>query len=168
MEMEPWEVWIRSTELHAFVHRYEAWLWPTLQTLHIFGFTLLFGTVVFFDLRALGFAKGVPLGAIHRLIPWGVAGYIGNILIGIIFFSGHPDQYYYNNAFRLKLLFMLVAGVNLLAFYGSSAFGEAKALPAGAAAPLRVKILAGTSLCAWVAVLVCARMITFNRPPFFH
>jgi hypothetical protein len=136
--------------------------------LHLFGFTLLIGTVGFFDPRALGLAKGIPLGTIHRLIPWGIAGYIGNLLLGIVFFSGHPERYYYNNAFRMKLLFTLVAGVNILAFYGSSAFAEAKALPAGASAPLRIKIIAGTSLFAWVAVLVCARMITFNRPPFFH
>jgi hypothetical protein len=126
MEMEPWEVWVRSTELHHFVQQYEPRLWPVLQTLHLFGFTLLFGTVGFFDLRALGFAKGIPLQAIHRLIPWGIAGFVGNILLGIIFFSGHPDQYFYNNSFRLKLMFMAVAGINILAFYGTSAFHEAR------------------------------------------
>ena len=168
MEMEPWEVWVRSTELHHFVHQYEPRLWPVLQTLHLFGFTLLFGTVGFFDLRALGFAKGIPLQAIHRLIPWGIAGFVGNILLGIVFFSGHPDQYFYNNSFRLKLMFMAVAGINILAFYGTSAFHEAKKLPADAGVPLRIKIIAGISLSAWVAVLVCGRMITFNRPPFFH
>ena len=168
MEMEPWEVWVRSTELHHFVHQYEPRLWPVLQTLHLFGFTLLFGTVGFFDLRALGFAKGIPLQAIHRLIPWGIAGFVGNILLGIVFFSGHPDQYFYNNSFRLKLMFMAVAGINILAFYGTSAFHEAKKLPADASVPRRIKIIAGISLSAWVAVLVCGRMITFNRPPFFH
>ena len=168
MEMEPWEVWVRSTELHHFVHQYEPRLWPVLQTLHLFGFTLLFGTVGFFDLRALGFAKGIPLQAIHRLIPWGIAGFVGNILLGIVFFSGHPDQYFYNNSFRLKLMFMAVAGINILAFYGTDAFHEAKKLPADASVPLRIKIIAGISLSAWVAVLVCGRMITFDRPPFFH
>jgi hypothetical protein len=168
MEMEPWEMWVRSTELHAFVHHYEDRLWPLLQTLHLFGFTLLIGTVGFFDLRALGLAKGIPLQAIHRLIPWGVAGYIGNILLGIVFFSGHPEQYFYNDAFRLKLIFMAVAGINILLFYGTGTFQEIKTLPADANVPLRVKIIAGTSLFAWVAVLVCGRMITFNRPPFFH
>jgi hypothetical protein len=168
MEMDPWEVWVRSTELHAFVHHYETRLWPLMQTLHLFGFTLLIGTVGFFDLRALGLAKGIPLAAIHRLIPLGIAGYIGNILLGIVFFFGHPEQYFYNNAFRLKLLFMAVAGINILLFYGSSSYEEVKTLPAAASVPLRIKIIAGTSLCAWVAVLVCGRMITFNRPPFFH
>jgi hypothetical protein len=168
VEMEPWEVWVRSTELHKFVQQHEFGLWPLMQTLHLLGFTLLFATVGFFDLRALGVAKGIPLQAVHRLIPWGIAGFIGNILLGIVFFSVHPEQYFYNNAFRLKLLFMAVAGVNILAFYGTSAFKEIKTLPADASAPLRIKVIAGTSLFAWVAVLVCGRMITFNRPPFFH
>jgi hypothetical protein len=103
-----------------------------MQTLHILGFTLLIGTVGFFDLRALGVAKGIPLRAIHRLIPFGIAGYIGNMLLGIVFFSGHPEQYFYNDAFRLKVLFMAVAGANILAFYGTSAFEEVKKLPADA------------------------------------
>jgi hypothetical protein len=139
-----------------------------MQTLHLFGFTLLFGTVGFFDLRALGFAKGVPLQAIHALIPWGIAGFVGNFLLGIVFFSGHPEQYFYNNSFRLKLLFMALAGVNILAFYGTSTYNQIKGLPADASAPLRIKVIAGVSLAAWVGVLVCGRLITFNRPPFFH
>jgi hypothetical protein len=60
MEMEPWEVWVRSTELHKFVQHHEFGLWPLMQTLHLVGFTLLFGTVGLFDLRALGVAKGIP------------------------------------------------------------------------------------------------------------
>jgi hypothetical protein len=166
--MEPWEVWVRSTELHHFVQQHEPWLWPVMQTLHLVGFTLLFGTVGFFDLRALGFANGIPLAAMHRLVPWGVAGFIGNLLLGIVFFSGHPDQYFYNNAFRLKLIFMVIAGVNILAFYGTGIFKEIKTLPAAAPVPARIKIIAAVSLGAWVGVLVCARLITFNRPPFFH
>src|SRR5438445_6688665 len=138
MEMEPWEVWVRSTELHAFVQHYEPRLWPVLQTIHLFGFTLLIGTVGFFDLRALGVAKGIPLQALHRLIPWGIAGFIGNILTGIVFFSGHPEQYFYNDAFRLKMLFMAVAGANILALYGSGGFEEVKTLPADESAPLRM------------------------------
>jgi hypothetical protein len=105
-----------------------------MQTLHILGFTLLFGTVGFFDLRALGVAKGIPLQAIHRHVPWGIAGFIGNILLGIVFFSVHPEQYFYNDAFRLKLFFMALAGINMLAFYGTGAFQEVKMLPADASA----------------------------------
>ena len=91
MEIAPWEVFIRSTALHAFVRDHEPWLWPILQTLHYFGACLLLGTVGLFDLRALGLAKGVVPRTIHRLIPVGVGAYLSNMLIGTVFFFGHPD-----------------------------------------------------------------------------
>jgi hypothetical protein len=34
--------------------------------------------------------------------------------------------------------------------------------------PLGAKVIAGTSLGMWVAVLICGRLLTFFRPPFFH
>ena len=168
MEMAAWETFIRSTELHVFIRTYEPWLWPLCETLHYLGLSILLGTVGLFDLRVLGLAKGIPIESIHRLIPWGIGGYVVNILTGIIFFVGHPDQYFYNNAFRLKALFMVVAGLNVLAFYGTSAFRELKKLGPDAETPFRAKIIAGTSLSMWVAVLICGRLLTFYRPPFFH
>ena len=168
MEIAPWELFIRSTWLHAFVVAYEPRVWPLCETLHYIGLSLLLGTVGLFDLRALGLARGVTPHAIHRLVPWGVGGYISNMLIGAVFFFGHPDQYFYNNAFRFKALLMVVAGINILVFYGTGAFAEMKTLAPSADASLRVKIIAGTSLCAWVGVLMCGRLITFFRPPFFH
>ena len=168
MEIAPWEMFIRSTALHAFVVAYEPWVWPLCETLHYIGLSLLLGAVGLFDLRVLGFARGIPYRAIHRLIPWGIAGYVVNILTGAVFFFGHPDQYFYNDAFRFKVLFMVVAGLNVLAFYGTTAFRELEKLEAGAQAPLRAKIIAGTSLGMWVGVLICGRLLTFFRPPSFH
>jgi hypothetical protein len=167
MELAPWEIWVRGTELHLFVIRHE-WVWPLCEILHYFGLSLLLGTVGLFDLRVLGVAKGIPPRAIHRLIPWGVGGYGLNVLTGIVFFAGHPDQYFYNNAFRFKALFMVLAGINLMVFYGTSLFEDMKTLAPGARAGLVTKIIAGTSLSMWLAVLVCGRLLTFYRPPFFH
>ena len=91
-----------------------------------------------------------------------------NLMTGVVFYVGHPDQYFYNNAFRLKVLFMAVAGLNVVAFYGTSAFRELATLEPEAEAPVSAKIIAGTSLGMWVAVLICGRLLTFFRPPFFH
>ena len=168
MEIAPWEVFVRSTWLHAFVVHNEPWVWPLCETLHYLGLSLLLGTIGLFDLRALGMAKGIPLRAIHRLVPFGIAGYLLNVATGIVFFSGHPDQYFYNDAFRFKALFMAVAGVNILIFYGSKIVEDMRSLAPGAASGLLLKLVAGTSLSMWIAVLVCGRLLTFFRPPFFH
>jgi hypothetical protein len=116
----------------------------------------------------LGMAKGIAPAAIHRLIPFGIGGYALNVLTGIVFFFGHPDQYFYNNAFRFKAAFMEIAGANILLFYGGDTFMQMKALPDDGEIPLRIKFIAATSLTMWVAVLICGRLLTFFRPPFFH
>src|SRR5437764_8239052 len=146
MEIEPWELYIRSTALHAFVRTYEPWVWPLCETLHYLGLSLLIGCVGLFDLRVLGMARGIPVATIHRLVPWGIGGYVVNILTGVVFFFGHPDQYFYNDAFRFKVIFMGLAGLNVLAFYGTTAFRELKALAPGTEPPPRAKMIAGASL----------------------
>jgi hypothetical protein len=168
MEIAPWEAFVRSTWLHAYVVHNEPWVWPLCETLHYLGLSLLLGTVGLFDLRALGFAKGIALRAIHRLVPWGIAGYLINAATGIVFFSGHPDQYFYNNAFRFKALFMAIAGVNVVIFYWSKIVDDMRSLAPGATSGPLLKLVAGTSLSMWIAILVCGRLLTFFRPPFFH
>ena len=68
MEIAPWELFIRSTALHAFVQAHEPWLWPLLQSLHYLGASLLIGTVGLFDLRVLGsrcVANGIHPAAVE-------------------------------------------------------------------------------------------------------
>jgi hypothetical protein len=61
---------------------------------------------------------------------------------------------------------MAIAGINVLVFYGSKAFPEMKKLPAGADAPMRIKVIAGVAL--GKRALICGRMPTWFWPPFFH
>ena len=163
-----WELFVRSTFLHQFVADQGQWLWPVLETLHYLGLSLLLGTIGMFDLRVLGMGKAIPPGTLHKLIPIGIAGFAVNALTGVTFFSGFPEQYFYNPSFWWKGTFMAIAGMNVAVFYLSSAFREVQAMPAGSDAPFRAKVIAATSLGAWIAVLICGRLLTFYRPPIFH
>jgi hypothetical protein len=118
-----------------------------------------------FDLRMLGVARGIPIGALHRLIPWGVGGYALNVLTGVLFITSAPDQYLYNPAFQVKLMLMAVAGMNVLFFY-RFVFEKVKASPGGAHAPRAAKVAAAISLACWIGVIVCGRLITYYRPPY--
>ena len=141
-----------------------AWGWPTVESLHFLGLSLLIGTVGLFDLRMLGVAKGIPMGSLHRLVPWGVGGYLTNVVTGFLFVTSAPDQYVYNPAFQTKLALMAVAGLNVLVFYRFT-FADVKASGAGDA-PLRAKVAAAVSLGCWLGVIVCGRLITYFRPPY--
>src|SRR5690606_22734377 len=95
------------------------WGWPAVESLHFIGLALLMGSVGLFDFRLLGVAPAIPTAALHKLIPWGVFGFILNLFTGMLFFVSDPGQYLYNPAFQLKMLCILIAGLNMLLFYTS-------------------------------------------------
>ena len=139
------------------------WAWPVVESLHFIGLCLLVGAIGSFDLRLLGVARRVPIAAVHRLIPWGIAGFVLNACTGLLFVLTEPDQYIFNPSFHLKVLSLAIAGVNAGLFYVTTfkqVFGPAPVLDA----PRRAKAIALVSLCAWMTVIVCGRMLTFYRP----
>ncbi len=141
------------------------WAWPTAESIHFIGLTLLIGTVGMFDLRLMGIGKQIAPAQLHRLIKFGVAGFIGNILTGLCFLSAAPDQYIYNRAFRWKLVFLTVAGLNILVFY-SAFFRKVRTLGAGAAIPMGARLVGAVSLSCWLGVITAGRLLTFYRPFF--
>ena len=161
--MEALLAFSQKSGIYAFMH--SAWGWPIVESLHFIGLSLLVGTVGLFDLRMIGLAKGIPMSALHKLVPWGVAGYALNVVTGFMFLTSAPDQYLYNPAFQTKLALMGIAGVNVLFFY-RFLFVPVKAAAAGASAPPVVKVVAAISLSCWIGVIVCGRLITYYRPPY--
>ena len=157
--------WLSQTTLASFMSG--AWEWPIAESLHFMGLSMLMGTVGLFDLRLLGFAKRIPLSALHRLIPWGIGGFVVNMLTGISFLTTFPDQYMYNPAFHLKILSMSIAGINVILFY-TTMFQKVRTLGPGEDAPMPARIIGGVSLTCWLSVIACGRLLTFYRPPAFH
>ncbi len=160
--LESLELWLDSTALSSFVSG-SLYLWPALGSLHFLGLSLLIGTVGLFDLRLLGFAKNLQPSTLHQLVPIGVLGYGINLITGTLFFVGTPDQFIYNAAFRFKMLFMLLAGINVLVFYLTT-YRDVKGVKAGAHAPMRAKVIGGISLILWLGVITYGRLLTFYKP----
>jgi len=160
--MSPFELWLRSTWLADLMHT--AWAWPTAESIHFFGLSLLMGTVGIFDLRLIGLGKRIALPSLHRLIPWGILGFFLNILTGISFFTTEPDQYLYNPSFQLKMFFIMLAGVNVMLFY-STMYRYVKNCGPGEHAPMPARLMGAASLVFWIGVMSCGRLITFFRPP---
>ena len=160
------QVWlITAIRLHSPVAELmrTAWGWPIAESLHFIGLSLLIGSIGAFDLRLLGVMKRVPIAAVHRFIPWGIAGFAVNICSGLMFLLTEPDQYILNRSFHLKLLFLAIAGLNAGMFYVTSwrvVFGDVHVYDA----PRRAKVIAAVSLSAWMGVIICGRMLTFFRP----
>jgi len=150
--------WLAATPPAALL-RERAWLYPLVETLHILGFVLLVGAVAMFDLRVLGLGRALPLRALGRyLLPWSVGGALLALPTGALLFSTQPADFLANPLFLLKLALIGAAALNAALFHVGPWRGAG--LDAGAAPP-RARIQAACSLLAWIAVIVCGRLLAY-------
>ena len=156
------EAWLKSfTTVAEFMQLH--WSWPAVESVHFIGLTLLLGSIAAWDLRLMGLLKEVPVATFHKLVPFAVAGFAINAASGSLFLVTFPNQYVYNPAFHLKVLCLILAGLNIVLFYVTS-FRQIRGLAAGEQPPLLARLSGAVSLALWLTVLVCGRMITFFRP----
>jgi uncharacterized membrane protein len=135
------------------------WWWAFMMDLHFIGLVLLIGTVGILDLRMLGFAKQIPIDPLHRLVPFAMAGFGINLVTGVLAFTGMSEYYTYDWAFWLKMLAIMLLGLNVAAFYLTGVFESVEHLGSGDDAPPLAKFIAASSLFLWFAVITLGRYI---------
>lgn len=143
---------------------YSRWGWPIAEIVHFTGLCLLIGAVGTFDLRMIGWVKGLRLSALHKLVPFGVLGFALSLASGTMFVVTAPDQYLYNPAFQTKVVLLAIAGANMALFYLTAA-RSLQGLADDASPPRSARFFAAVSLAAWFGVIACGRVITAFRPP---
>lgn len=151
--------WIKASAVQAFV-LHEPWMWPTCETLHFIGLSLLFGIVLVVDLRMMGLIKQVSFAALHRLLPWAILGFAINLLTGMAFYiASHDSNHYTTSAtFQWKMVLVLIAGANALYF---TVFDEPWELGPGEDAPLTAKAMAASAVLLWIGIMFCGSMLPF-------
>jgi uncharacterized membrane protein len=138
---------------------FSKWWWTFMMAMHFLGLILIVGTVGLLDIRIMGFLKQLPVAPVHRLLPWGLAGLGINILTGLMAFAGRPENYIFSIAFWLKMLALMLLGLNAVAFYMTNIFGDVERLKAGEDATISAKLIAASSLLLWFAVITMGRYI---------
>ncbi len=152
--------WIKYTPVGVFV-RDSTWAFPALQSLHFIGMTLLVGVVGVIDLRVLGVARGLPIHPLHRFLPLAFVGFGINFVTGLMFFSHDPYVYAFNTSFRLKMLLIVVAGLNAL-WFRLGVFIDVDKWGPDIEASRLAKIISALSILIWFAVITAGRFIAFT------
>jgi len=143
--------------------RHIRWLYPAGQILHFVGLCFLIGAVLLADLRLLGFLKRIPVRIALSVIPIAIAGFAINAITGLAFFASDPYRFWFDDAFRWKMLAILLAGVNALWFTLIEEPGIIGG-PDTARVNLSSKVCAGLSLCLWCSVIVLGRLLPIYQP----
>ena len=163
-DLMPFAQWLRATPASVWINS-STWIWPLCESLHFMGLSLLVGITGFFDLRLMGFFKRVSIGAARDLMPYALVGFAVNVITGLVFLTGLPEQYAGNPVWWYKVGFLMLAGLNALV-YETRLSAKVLALEPGADTPTTVKLVGLASLVSWFAVLYCGRMLAFIGDAF--
>jgi hypothetical protein len=158
-------VWLHDTAFGTVI-RESVWAEPIVETIHVLTLGVFLGFVILLDLRLLDLAlRRTPVSTVFRQInPW-LFGSFGIMLVtGITLFAGDPVLFYGTIFFKLKMLMLLAAALNVVVF--SFTIGRTMmqwdVLPA---TPRGAKITGILSLVLWIAVVACGRGIAYVLPP---
>ncbi len=152
---------IENTALGTAI-RESVWLFPTLETLHVLAIVLVVGTILMIDLRLLNIAsreRSVTEIA-SEVLPWTWVSFVVAVISGTLLFISSAERYFENVPFRVKMLLLLCAGVNMAVFHLIT-FRGVRHWDSGATTPLGARIAGGLSLVIWVSVVTFGRWIGF-------
>jgi len=152
-------VWLESTSI-ANAIRTIPWLYPAFETGHYIGLSLLVGGIMLIDLRVLGMARGLPLKSMIGLLPFVWVGFAINVLTGSLLFIYGATSFGTNAAFLVKMGFLVLAGLNALAF-DLSVRRSGGAWVAADRPPPSAKGFATLSLFFWLCVVTTGRWMAY-------
>ena len=138
------------------------WMFPTIETVHVFALVLVVGTIMTVDLRLLGLAnKERPFSQVaSEMLPWTWTAFAIAAVAGLLMFSSKALTYYGNIPFRLKMLCLLLAGINMLMFHWLGT-RHLEAWDRGRP-PRSAKLAGGASLLLWTTIVAAGRWIGFT------
>jgi Family of unknown function (DUF6644) len=155
--------WVENTKMAAAI-RTSTWLFPTIESIHVLAITLVVGTVAMFDLRLLGISsRDRSITEMHReILPWTWASFACAVVAGFLMFSSDATKYYEDVPFRLKMLTLLLVGINT-AIFEFGAFRGVARWDRDKSTPLAAKLAGGFSLLLWILVVGFGRWIGFTK-----
>lgn len=150
---------LQSLPLSVFLRK-SIWAYPLVNTLHLLGIALLFGSIAVLDLRLLGVWPRTRLDQLARVLSsTATAGLLLAVSAGALLFLVRAGDYAALWLFQLKMALLVLALANVALVIVSPAWrrvrlGEAAATPA-------LRIGAATSLLLWFCVLVAGRLVGY-------
>lgn len=153
---------LEATPGSAFI-RESIIVYPLIETTHVLTLTLFLGLIALLDLRLLGVGlRGVPVSQVAgRLLPWALLGFAIMAVSGLLLFYSGPVKAGANIFFRIKVIMIMLTGVNALLFHLTVhkrvAIWDNDPVP-----PPRARMAGIASLVLWSGVVICGRMQAYN------
>ena len=154
-------VWLEQTSVGISV-RDSMWLFPIIETIHIIGIAMLVGSTSILDLRLMGLTyREQPVSKLAwRFLPWAWVGFVLQVITGGLLFASEATKMYDNLGFRIKMLLIVVAGLNALVFH-SIAYQSVGKWENDRVAPLSARAAGLISILLWFGIVFFGRWIAY-------
>jgi len=153
--------WLEQTTV-GYQVRTSLWLFPVIETVHIFGIISLVGSSSILDLRLIGLTfREEPVSKLaKRFLPWAWAGFIIQVITGLLMFASEATKMYDNVAFQIKMLLIVAAGLNAFVFH-SLTYRSVGKWENDPVAPPWARIAGALSILFWFAIVAAGRWIAY-------
>lgn len=161
MTVEGALTWLQNLNFPTDI-RESGWLFPAIETVHVFALVLVVGSIMVVDLRLLGLTnRDRPFSQIaSEMLPWTWVAFAVAATAGLLLFSSKALTYYANIPFRVKMLCLVLAGFNMLGFHWIG-IRHLESWDAGKP-PARARFAGGASLLLWATIVAMGRWIGFT------
>lgn len=158
--VQSFATWLESCGFATAIAE-SAWAFPIIETVHVFALCLVVGSISMIDLRLLGVSRRHrPVRElIGSVLPWTWGAFTIAALAGLLLFSSKASQYLVNPFFRLKIVLLAFAALNMLIFH----FITARTIANWdqGAPPVAARAAGAVSLVLWMAVVAAGRWMGF-------
>jgi len=153
--------WLEATGLSTTI-REGTLYFPTLDGLHLFGITIMFGSITMVDLRLLGwiFRKETITDVFDQLIKWTWVGFGIVFVSGILLFISEPVRCYSSPWFIGKMILVALGGANA-GLFELSTYKDVRQWNDALVLPGRARMAGAASLIIWTAVITVGRFFAF-------
>ena len=153
--------WLDHTGMGMQI-RESIWLFPVIETVHIFGIIALVGATSILDLRLMGltFREEAVSKLARRFLPWAWFGFVVQVVTGALMFASEAVKMTENWAFELKMALILAAGVNAVVFHSLS-YQSVDRWDHDPVAPLSARIAGASSILLWFGIVAAGRYIAY-------
>lgn len=145
------------------------WMFPTIETIHVFSIVTVIGCIAIMDMRLLGInGTGRSVRALERdTIPLTWIGFAVAVITGSLLFVSKAASYMANPYFISKMVLLLVAGINMAIFHRIASRGVEQWGAPGGTVPIEAKLAGLFSLALWIAIPFLGRIVGFTLGTYY-
>ncbi|HEY6242133.1 MAG TPA: DUF6644 family protein [Burkholderiales bacterium] len=157
---------LEETSIATLIRENES-LFPWVESFHVLAITLVIGSIAIVDLRLIGLAsRERPAGRLASEVlrcTW--TAFAVAAITGALLFASNAFNYAHNSYFQAKLLFLVLAALNMSVFHLFAGRDiERWGIP-DQKNPLPARIAGAVSLFLWIGVVAFGRWVGFSLHP---